>query len=219
MRSKLRLGLFENPFVDTAAAARIVGQAAFRQAGLEAQRRAQVLLENAGKILPLRTAAKGTRRVYLDGIDSSAAAGRGWTIVASPADAEVAIMRMAAPHQTLHPGYIFGSMQHEGDLGFRDGDPAFEHFKEVSAAVPTIVSLYLDRPAILTELRSRAKAIVANFGVSDAALLDVIQGKASPQGRLPFELPSSMEAVRAQQSDVPHDSRAPLYPIGFGLRY
>lgn len=220
MASKFRLGLFENPFVDTAAAVLVVGNAAFREQGVAAQRNALVLLENGGKLLPLRSAPNAApRRVYLDGIDSNAAAGRGWRIVDKPGDADVAIMRMEAPHQTLHPGWIFGSMQHEGDLGFRAGDPAFEHFKAVSAAVPTIVTVYLDRPAILTELKSRAKAILGNFGVSDAALLDVIQGKASPRGRLPFELPSSMDAVLAQKSDVAHDSRAPLYPIGFGLHY
>jgi beta-glucosidase len=61
--------------------------------------------------------------------------------------------------------------------------------------------------------------VLANFGVSDEALLDVITGRAKPEGRLPFELPSSMDAVRAQRSDLPHDSARPLYPFGYGLRY
>jgi beta-glucosidase len=47
----------------------------------------------------------------------------------------------------------------------------------------------------------------------------VLVGKARPEGRLPFELPSSMAAVEAQQPDAPHDSENPLYPIAFGLRY
>ena len=85
--------------------------------------------------------------------------------------------------------------------------------------MPTIVTVYLDRPAILTPLKERARAVIANFGVSDAALLDVVTGLASPEGKLPFELPSSMEAVAAQKPDVPHDSKAPLYKFGFGLRY
>lgn len=38
-----------------------------------------------------------------------------------------------------------------------------------------------------------------------------------PSGRLPFELPSSMEAVRAQKEDVPHDWKDPLYPFGHGV--
>jgi len=44
-------------------------------------------------------------------------------------------------------------------------------------------------------------------------------GRAKPMGRLPFEIPSSMEAVNAQYEDVPYDSQAPLYPFGFGLNY
>jgi beta-glucosidase len=36
-----------------------------------------------------------------------------------------------------------------------------------------------------------------------------------PVGRLPFELPRSMDAVRAQKTDVPHDSPSPLYPFGY----
>jgi beta-glucosidase len=81
------------------------------------------------------------------------------------------------------------------------------------------VTVYLDRPAILTPIRDAARALIVNFGVSDAALLDVLTGRARPQGKLPFELPSSMEAVRAQRSDVPHDSPRPLYRFGFGRRY
>jgi beta-glucosidase len=85
--------------------------------------------------------------------------------------------------------------------------------------VPTVVTVYLDRPAILTPIRDRARAVIANFGVSDAALLDVVTGRAAPQGKLPFELPASMDGVAAQRSDLPHDSRHPLYPFGFGRSY
>ena len=81
------------------------------------------------------------------------------------------------------------------------------------------MTVYLDRPAILTELKDRASALIANFGVSDAALLDVLTGAARPEGRLPFELPSSMEEVEAQRSDVPHDTAHPSYRIGYGRRY
>jgi beta-glucosidase len=128
-------------------------------------------------------------------------------------------VRTSAPYQTLHPNYVFGAMQHEGDLGFRAGDKEFEEIKRIAAAVPTIVTVYLDRPAILTELKDRASALIGNFGVSDAALLDVLTGVAQPEGKLPFELPSSMQEVEAQKSSVPRDTAHPLYPIGFGRRY
>jgi beta-glucosidase len=220
LAQKFALGLFENPYVDSADATRRTGTDDFRAMGLDAQRRALVLLENKGGFLPLRAdAGKPAPRVYLYHIAPAAATAEGWTVVDDPSQADVAIMRMHAPYETLHPGYIFGSMQHEGSLAFRDGDADYDAFKRVSATVPTVVAVYLDRPAILTPLRDGARALVANFGVGDAPLLDVLAGKAGPEGKLPFELPSSMQAVEAQSSDAPHDSRDPLYRFGYGLRY
>jgi hypothetical protein len=146
-------------------------------------------------------------------------AGYGFTVAPDLAHADIAIVRTSAPFQTLHPGYAFGARFHEGDLGFRGGDKEFEEIKRITAAVPTIVTVYLDRPAILTELKDRANALVGNFGVSDAALLDVLTGVAQPEGKLPFELPSSMQEVEAQKSAVPHDTAHPLYRIGFGRMY
>jgi beta-glucosidase len=219
LTQKFALGLFENPYVDPDAAARLVGNETFRAAGLDAQRRALVLLENKGRLLPLRARKDRALRVYVRGIAPELVTHEGWTVVDDPKQADAALMRLNAPFETLHPQYAIGAMQHEGSLAFRDGDPDYEAFKRVSAAVPTIVTVYLDRPAILTPIRDRARALIGNFGVSDAALLDVVTGRAKPAGQLPFELPSSMDAVRAQRSDLPYDSARPLYRFGFGLSY
>jgi beta-glucosidase len=220
MAQKFALGLFENPYVDADAASRRVGTDAFRQAGLDAQRRALVLLENQDATLPLKATGKsGALRVHVVGIDSAAVRRMGWVPVADPAQADVAIVRLDAPFETLHPGWVFGAMQHEGSLAFRAGDAAYDAFLRVSAVVPTIATVYLDRPAILAPVRERAKALLANFGVSDEALLDVLAGKAKPAGKLPFALPASMESVVAQKSDVAHDLAAPLYRFGFGRSY
>ena len=135
------------------------------------------------------------------------------------AQADLAIIRTSTPFETLHPNFVFGAMQHEGDLSFKDGAADYEAIKAASAKVPTIVAVYLDRPAVLTNVRDKAAALIGDFGSGDEAFLDVLTGKASPRGRLPFELPSSMAAVEAQAEDAPHDSKAPLYPIHFGLTY
>ena len=66
---------------------------------------------------------------------------------------------------------------------------------------------------------SATAALLADFGANDAAVLDTIFGRFAPSGKLPFELPSSMDAVRKQREDVPHDSENPLYPFGHGLTY
>jgi beta-glucosidase len=50
-------------------------------------------------------------------------------------------------------------------------------------------------------------------------LFDVIFGQFSPQGKLPFEIPSSMDAVMAQKEDLPDDSVAPTFIFGHGLSY
>ena len=214
---KFKQGLFEHPFVDAAKAAATVGKADFVEAGLDAQRRSLVLLENKDKVLPLAATVK---KVYLYGIDAVVAKQYGYTVVATPQEADVALLRVAAPYETLHPNYIFGSMQHEGRLDYVDGNADYEAIKNAAKFAPkTVVTVYLDRPAILANVQDKASAILANFGVSDGALFDVLTGKAKPQGKLPFELPSSMAEVLVQKSDVPYDTAHPLYKFGYGLGY
>ena len=86
-------------------------------------------------------------------------------------------------------------------------------------AKPAVIDIYLDRPAVIPELEAEAAALLGSFGASDRALLDVIFGDTAPTGKLPFELPLSMEAVERQQEDVPYDSEDPLFEFGFGLSY
>lgn len=214
---KFALGLFENPYVDPEAAAKVVGNAEFRARGEAAQRRALVLLENAQALLPL--AGKG-QRLYAPDIAADKVANAGFTRVENPEQAELALIRTATPHQLLHPGFAFGAVQHEGDLDFKAGDPTLQLLTRLAQRkIPTIVTVMLDRPAILTNIKPLATALLGDFGVSDEALLDVLTGKARPEGRLPFELPSSMDAVRDQFADLPHDSKNPLYPFGHGLAF
>lgn len=210
---KFQLGLFENPFVEAASAAAVVGHADFAAEAGSAQRRALVLLENREAVVPLKAAT----RVYVHNIAAADVERHGLIPVRTLGEAQLAIVRLTAPFEKLHPNFFFGSRQHEGRLDFRDGDADYEQLKRASAKVPAIATVYLDRPAILTNIRDKVKGLVANFGADDAALLDVLTGRAAAQGRLPFELPSSMADVEAQSPGRPHDTRRPLYPIGAGL--
>jgi len=212
---KFQMGLFEDPYVDPAHAASTVGRADFVKRGQEAQERACVLLENKNRLLPLKPAG---RKVYLFGVDPQIARRFGFIVVSSPAEADLAIVRANAPFEMLHPGYTFGFL-HEGRLDFKAGDPAYDALMRASGSIPVVFAVFLDRPAILTNIKDKASAIVANFGISDEGLLDVITGKSAPGGHLPFELPSSMDEVTAQKGDVPYDTVHPLYPYGFGLKY
>ncbi|MGK5531590.1 glycoside hydrolase family 3 protein [Streptomyces sp. URMC 129] len=206
LTQKFRQGLFENPYRDAEEAARIVGNARFAAASRQAQQRSVVLLENRDGLLPLRG---GGRAVFTRGIDNAALAPYGLTATRDLGRADLAILRVGTPSSGVH-----GT-----DLDFKPDDADYRAIVEASAAVPTVVVIQLDRPAVLTDVRDRAAALVAHFGIGDAALLDVLTGAAAPGGTLPFDLPASMDAVRTQLPDTAHDLPDALYPHGHGLRY
>jgi len=212
LRLKFQLGLFDNPFVDTDKVPQVLGHPDFVKAGAASQRQAMTLLKNENGILPLQAGPK----IYVENIDATVAAQYG-QVVATPADANLAILRLNTPWYPVETKNPFARGFHHGDLDFK-GD-AKAAILALLQAVPTIVVLYLDRPAVIPEINAAAKGLFGEYGASDEAVLDVIFGKANPQGKLPFELPSSMDAVRNQKPDVPYDSEQPLYPFGFGLSY
>lgn len=212
LREKFLLGLFEAPFVDAKRAELIVGNAVFMQEGLEAQRRAYTLLLNHNSMLPLRSVE---RKVYAEGLERSQVGARGFTIVDSPSQADVALLRLKAPYEPRPGG--FEKMFHAGSLEFSDEEQIRQ--VEITKTVPTIVDIYLDRPAIISHLIDSVSAVLVSFGSSDEAFLDVVCGKARPEGRLPFDIPSSMQAVEDSRSDVPFDTINPLFRFGDGLNY
>jgi len=217
LRDKFQQGLFEHPFVDPEAAARLLGNPDTHAQALSAQQRSLVLLKNNENILPLAAIA---RKVFVHGINAETARAHGLNVVADLAEAEFALVRLESPREFLHPRHLFGQFMHEGNLAFAPGQEAFDLVAGLSARrIPVVASVTMTRPAVLTELLPHVHGLIADFGVSDEALLKVILGRAHPEGRLPFELASSMDAVRAQYPDLPHDSANPLFPIHFGLRY
>lgn len=213
MKAKFDLGLFENPFVDAQDTARTVNPPDVMALSLKAQAQAQVLLKDPRKLLPLKP---GTR-VYAQGVAKDALLAAGLVPVDDAAEAQVAVVRINAPYQQLHPYHFIGSRQHEGKLDFTADNPDLKTVEQLSAKKPVIVALFLDRPSVLGPLDSAASAILANFGVSDDALLAGLTGKIKPVGKLPFELPSSMAAVEAQDPAMPDDSKNPLYRYGAGI--
>jgi len=208
LREKFLLGLFEDPYVDADAADAVVGSPEFRAAGDAAQRASIAVLSNRDAALPFARGAK----LYVEGIAPEAAAAYG-EVVASPAEADVAILRLQAPFEER--ATFFENFFHAGSLDF----PAevIAHVADIAAQVPTVVDVFLDRPAILGPIVEAAHAVAANWGVSAAALLDVLSGTVPAQGRLPFDVPRSMAAVEASRPDVPFDTEDPLFRFGHGL--
>ena len=232
LRAMFQLGVFENPYVDPARTATVVASRPFLAAGYAAQVKSTVLLKNSGNLLPVAPSA----RIYVEGIDKDVAARYG-TVVDDPKQAAVAIIRVASPN-TVFPyggGFAGGGGRGAGGTppvlsgkafgttlsyqGASNQSVLEDIRKLVASGTKTVVVVNMDRPVILTEFIDDVAGAFAAFGASDAALLDVVFGKASPTGKLPYDLPSDMPSVLAQAEDLPHDVADPLFKFGFGLTY
>jgi beta-glucosidase len=134
-------------------------------------------------------------------------------VVDDPAHADLAVLRIDAPFEPRPGG--FESFFHAGSLEFA----AVERGRIVAICrqLPTIVVLFLDRPAVVPEIAEAAADLLVEFGARDDAVVDVLLAAAHAQGRLPFDLPSSMRAVAESRSDVPFDTADPLFRFGHGI--
>lgn len=209
---KFRLGLFDNPYVDEDAAAETVGRADFRAAGHEAQARSVTVLQNGGTgevSLPLVVG----RRVYVENVSHEAAARLG-AVVDRPEDADLAVVRLMAPFDPRSDLFL-ESWFHQGSLDFPPG--LMVRMQRIADHCPLVLDIVLDRPAVLTPLLPIASVVVGSYGSSDDALVDALTGAVTPTGRLPFDLPRSMEQVRRHAEDVPGFDD-PLFAFGHGLR-
>ncbi|SIO27492.1 glycoside hydrolase family 3 protein [Agromyces cerinus] len=157
------------------------------------------------------TVSPGTR-IYSEGVDLDVV-GRYGVPVDSPADADLAVLRLEAPFDASDDP--FEAAFHSGSLEFPQ--PERERIFEICDRVPTVVDVFLDRPAVLTGFPERAAALLTTFGVTDEVLLDAVTGRAAAPGRLPVDLPRSMAAVEASREDVPFDTVDPLFRFGHGL--
>ena len=211
LREKFRLGLFDNPYLE-AENASIVGKEQFMEKGRESQRRSLVLLKNDHGILPLKPGTK----VYLQGFDKKETQHYKEVLTDLKA-AEVIILKLNTPFRADAGKYLVERIFHQGNLDFPEKEKAA--LLQLIRTKPTITVINLERPAVFPEINADSKAVIADFSSQEEIILDLIFGKFRPEGRLPFELPASMEAVVAQKEDMPYDSKNPLYAFGFGLSY
>lgn len=178
--------------------------------GLRTQSRAITVLQNNrlgdAPALPVTH----PRRAHLRGIDESALP-LGWSS-SDAADAEIAIVRLAAPFEPRDEYFLESGME-QGALEYPSA--LVEDLRALASLTPLILAVTLSRPAILTPFVDFATAIVADYGASDGALLDALTGAILPVGRLPFELPRSMRAVTESRPDVGGDTADPLYASGW----
>lgn len=213
LRVKFRLGLFDDPYVDEQAAPAAVGREADRRAGHAAQATSVVVLHDDGGRLAALAAGAGDRRIYVEGLHAEAAARLG-TVVERPEDADLALIRIGSPFQPRDDLFL-EAWFHQGDLAFTPG--LAHRLARIRAHCPLVLDVDLDRAAVLTDIAPVTDTLTGTFGVSDLAWVDALTGTIPPRGRLPIEMPRSMQAVRDAPEDVPGGTADPLYPRGHGL--
>lgn len=239
--AKFQMGLFENPYVDEAVAAQIVGNEEHRALAKTAAQRSFTLIkyENAQPL---------TDKVIVAGelADNVRALNSGWT-AKSPKELEgTSILaafqnRLGAENVT----YIANVEEVPADLngqtviviiGERDGthEPAWGSanlefpeeqvnlVKALDAAGANVVSVVLmNRAYVMTEMVELSDTVLLAYkpGVTMGAeaLVDTLYGEAAITGRTPFQIPRTMQQVLDQREDLPKDIVDPLFEYGFGI--
>ncbi|PWD51909.1 beta-glucosidase [Serinibacter arcticus] len=220
VEQKFLLGLFENPYVDAVEATAVVGSPEHRAVALDIQERSTTLLTNSEDLLPLSGTAGAT--AYLYGISPEAATAAGFVPVTDPAEADYAFVRLTDPAGNWRGGEaaLVADPDNYYNLDYNGTEPAHQALLAAhDAGAVTIALPQLSRSLILGDVVEHSSAVLAHYGASDEALLNVIVGDAEPEGTLPFELPSSMADVAAQASDLPNDTADPLFTYRHGLSY
>lgn len=237
------LGLFENPYVDPEAATKIVRSEKNQKLGYEAQLKSIVLLVNEG-VLP----AAENIKIYVEGIDKEIAAGYA-TVVDDPVKADLILVRTTTEEERSFQGFGGGMPGAGPRPGQANAPRPQMNAAQAAAAMNPFAprEVNIDFPAkkwaniktlartgkpvvvafnptgsscvLPADLRNVAKGAIMIFDALDNALLDIVFGKFKPVGKLTFEIPSSMDAVKKQLEDLPFDSENPAFKFGDGLSY
>lgn len=226
LTEKFELGLFENPYVDAQKAQELVGNAQFQQKADLAQRKSIVLLRNAAQVLPLRPRTKVYFETYYDNgrtanpitVHKPTQASVNLDFVSSKEEADVILLWLIPTS-----GGMFASTNKSIDLQLSKNKIDVSHVNELIKRKPTVLVINFSNPWVIDEIDGgAAQTVLATFGTTTDALLDIVSGKANPTGKLPFTIPSSNQAVINNKSDVP-GSQEPqgyaLFKFNEGLRY
>ncbi len=274
LTEQFKLGLFENPFVDSDRAGYVLGDRITQMKADAAQRKAVVVLQNSNGLLPLEmptpkpqpdmfvalgmhTDGKAdeapsdpiSRKLYVMGLNADEVGGPNWNefdVFSGDYDAEKGETRPAVPEGTDYAviRVVVGNRSKVGGgflpvpdpeeldkIAFSDMAaseswvvrPSLADIKGVMSEIGadrTVLAVRFRQPFVLDEESKmrNAGAIVASFGASDAALMDVLTGKVKSEAKLPFALTGSADAILTQDSDAPgYAEEDLLYPFGFGL--
>lgn len=226
LKEKFELGLFENPYVDPLNADSVVNNAEFRKLADQAFHKSIVLLRNDESILPLKTGTKVYFEAYMQSPRSDNShnviipAENKWNIefVNSPEKADFVILWITPT------GGLFRQTDAQPiDLDLSKNGIEVGYINKIISRKPCSIVINFSKPWVISEIdKGKTKAILAAFGTTSSALLDVVTGKFNPSGRMPFAIPVSQQAVENNKADVPGDMEPEGYALfksGYGLGY
>jgi beta-glucosidase len=243
LTKKFELGLFEKPLTDRSYTS-TVGSAAHRALAREAVAKSQVVLKNAGGVLPLaRTGGKifvagksaddignqsggwtiswqgssgniTTGTTILQGIRNTV--GSGTTVTYSRDGSGIDGSYRAAIAVVGETPYAETQGDRPGGLGLDTADLNTIATLRASG-VPVVVVLVSGRPLDIASQLSGWNALVAAWlpGTEGQGVADVLFGAAQPAGKLPMTWMSSA----SQQPINAGDGKTPLFAQGYGLTY
>ncbi|MGR6922081.1 glycoside hydrolase family 3 N-terminal domain-containing protein [[Actinomadura] parvosata] len=243
LTKKFELGLFEKPRTDRSYTS-TVGSAAHRALAREAVAKSQVVLKNAGNLLPL---ARSGGKLFVAGksADDIGNQSGGWTISwqGSSGNITTGTTILQGIRNTVGSGTtvtysrdgsgidgsyraaiaVVGETPYAETQGDRPGGLGLDStdLNTVNtlraAGVPVVVVLVSGRPLDIAAQLPGWNALVAAWlpGTEGQGVADVLFGAAQPTGKLPMTWMSGA----SQQPINAGDGKTPLFPQGFGLTY
>lgn len=240
--AKFQMGLFENPYVDEEAAEEIIGSDEHKAVAKEAAAKSFTLVkyENAASLADQSFIVAGELASDVRCLNS------GWTakepVEIAGTSILTALQEKAGADNVTH---ITSAEEVPADLsgvtavvvvGEKSGthDPAWgaatlEFPEEQTALINAldkaganvVAVVVMNRAYVLTPIVDAADSVLVVYrpGVTYGAeaVADCLFGETAITGRLPFQIPESMEQVLSQREDMPKDIENPLYEYGFGI--